>query len=75
MLDQFLVFRMCKNNDSLVFDQSYQVRDYNIRLTFNELKLNFNVYYNYFEIQMKICLFINVNDYPISLLKAMIVLP
>ena len=60
MLDQFLVFRMCKNNDSLVFDQSYQVRDYNIRLTFNELKLNFNVYYNYFEIQMKIYLLINV---------------
>ena len=60
MLDQFLVLRMCKNNDSLVFDQSYQVRDYNIRLTFNELKLNFNVYYNYFEIQMKIYLLINV---------------
>ena len=68
MLDQFLVFRMCKNNDSLVFDQSYQVRDYNIRLTFNELKLNFNVYYNYFEIQMKIYLLINV------MLKAIIVL-
>ena len=42
ILDQFLVFKMCKNNDTLVFDQFYQMRDCNIRFMFNELIINYD---------------------------------
>ena len=53
MLDQFLVLKVYKNNDPLVFDQFYQVRDCNIRIIFNEFKIDLVIsnHYEHFEIK------------------------